>query len=817
MLDWVVAADGHKPIFGDERAFPDAPPPRVATVRLERGWGARLWFRETDPEGARAVRRRRPPDDVLGAMLSAAAVPGVVVSAGRRRARGERRGRRGDRPHRRAPGPTRALQAGLESGPSGAAARQLRRERPAPRHRRLARTRSVTGSRGRGTIQSPAVRASALPQVGRARSPDPHIRVRESRGPAGHEHEDASHADPRPGPRGRPGDLARVERRPCGRGRARRRRRRARRGHQLGRPLVLLVGAPRGERRAEDVERERARAELGAGIRGRVVLEEDARPAPGFSVELVSRSEVLATAVTGADGRFSLPSLGLPGDAGSSSEPGEAGWSTRAAGSSVPRSSAESARSSSACESCASPRSRASWSTPPRTNRCRSSSCSSGPTTGSARRSVTDARGAFSTEAELYQGELLLVPLDHPTYEKHNYFPFSYQHDAATGGDTRVRVRVGPTYELALSAPPSVRLEQLEAELVALDPRSDDEEIRGPVRPGPHPWVRFRNIQWEPDGPPWRLRVVSKDGLWAGEATVETIAGAAPEPVAIELAMCGALRGRGRRGRRARRTAGRRSTRTNRGFRRRRAQALRRAHAGQRALRVPAPPRGHLPALARLQPAPPDRPRGRDPRWGDARAGPHGRARRDRRLGQRSAPRRRHRGGLVGRPQPRVARARLGGRRGAGLRRTDRPGARSRDRRAGRLVPDRRRPRRPLRAARRLAPRAALGTAAHRRRAARERARARLPRRRRGRGAGHRGVRGSGRTGRRRRAGRRLRARVPVPGRLRAAPALQLGLLVEGRRDRSAAGSTGWSALRASSPSAATSTTSATAASADAG
>ncbi len=158
----------------------------------------------------------------------------------------------------------------------------------------------------------------------------------------------------------------------------------------------------------------------------------------------------------------------------------------------------------------------------------------------------TDAEGCFATERRYVAGDELLVSyLDHPELVEIarnpaqnltlswgvGFGPVRFE----PGRTLEWQASVGPTYGLALSLPSDASTSALEASL-----RAEGEPfgwlLRGPVRAGAPPWVRFLPTAGQlPPNRAWLLQVETEDGLWAGEARVAPGDGVYPEPVEITL------------------------------------------------------------------------------------------------------------------------------------------------------------------------------------------------------------------------------------------------------------------------------------------
>jgi len=100
-----------------------------------------------------------------------------------------------------------------------------------------------------------------------------------------------------------------------------------------------------------------------------------------------------------------------------------------------------------------------------------------------------------------------------------------------------VRAPVGPTYRLRVAPPAGLALADLTATLRPADPRQAFDSAFADVRDGAPPWVRFRaSARCLGGGPPWRLELATRDGLWYGAAEVPSNEGVQREVVAIEFA-----------------------------------------------------------------------------------------------------------------------------------------------------------------------------------------------------------------------------------------------------------------------------------------
>ena len=100
-----------------------------------------------------------------------------------------------------------------------------------------------------------------------------------------------------------------------------------------------------------------------------------------------------------------------------------------------------------------------------------------------------------------------------------------------------VRIPVGPTYRLDFALPDArYALADFAATLKPADPRSAFDSAFADVRDDATPWIRFRaGALFLSGGPPWRLELATRDGLWLGAAEVASNVGIYRELVAIEL------------------------------------------------------------------------------------------------------------------------------------------------------------------------------------------------------------------------------------------------------------------------------------------
>lgn len=101
-------------------------------------------------------------------------------------------------------------------------------------------------------------------------------------------------------------------------------------------------------------------------------------------------------------------------------------------------------------------------------------------------------------------------------------------------GELEVRAPVGPTYRLRIAPPPGRASADLTATLKAADPRQMFDSVFADLREGEQPWLRFRAAALcLSGGPPWKLELATRDGLWYGAAEVASNVGVQRELVDI--------------------------------------------------------------------------------------------------------------------------------------------------------------------------------------------------------------------------------------------------------------------------------------------
>ena len=119
--------------------------------------------------------------------------------------------------------------------------------------------------------------------------------------------------------------------------------------------------------------------------------------------------------------------------------------------------------------------------------------------------------------------------------------------DAAATID--VRVPVGPTYELQLALPAGLRAPDFTATLTSADSRQAFDRLHAvlhePRHPGGLVWARFSGqARAMSGGPPWKVTVGSRDGLWSGSALTDVNAGNVRPPLPLVLSSTARVRGR---------------------------------------------------------------------------------------------------------------------------------------------------------------------------------------------------------------------------------------------------------------------------------
>ena len=125
----------------------------------------------------------------------------------------------------------------------------------------------------------------------------------------------------------------------------------------------------------------------------------------------------------------------------------------------------------------------------------------------------------------------------------HNHDPDC---DPEAEGEVELALPIGPTYKLRIAAPDGAPTEGFEAGLRAADMRFAHDYIYGHVRTSPGgPWVRFSPLaRLMGGGPPYRLKIMTSDGMWYGDVHVELLTGVHPEILDVELVARGAVKGR---------------------------------------------------------------------------------------------------------------------------------------------------------------------------------------------------------------------------------------------------------------------------------
>lgn len=164
----------------------------------------------------------------------------------------------------------------------------------------------------------------------------------------------------------------------------------------------------------------------------------------------------------------------------------------------------------------------------------------------------TDESGRFESELAYGAGTVFNVALwDHPDLSRVT----RTQRQVTTGrsmmsmsrtwhpdrGPMKFKTLVGPTFSFELTAPFEVdpdlciaTLEAVQSEPWGALPASY--QMQAPLRAGEPTWTRFLDVRNAlPVDRPWLLRVVTKDGLWAGGVEVPSSAEVHAEPIDLIL------------------------------------------------------------------------------------------------------------------------------------------------------------------------------------------------------------------------------------------------------------------------------------------
>lgn len=195
---------------------------------------------------------------------------------------------------------------------------------------------------------------------------------------------------------------------------------------------------------------------------------------------------------------------------------------------------------------------------------------------------VTGADGRFVSQGGFEDGLLDLVLADHPSFlERRTSSPddgkaIEHEHsidDLGRSKDAEIEVAIGPTYRLDVTLPSGTDVEDFYATFprtspglrgmhraVAGDPRSpmafffggatkpNAGEQRAPLREGEPLWARFRDpvpraLPTSDDRRGHVLHLRSRDGYWSGSAPVTSIEGVSPEVVSVSLERRGSVEG----------------------------------------------------------------------------------------------------------------------------------------------------------------------------------------------------------------------------------------------------------------------------------
>ena len=163
----------------------------------------------------------------------------------------------------------------------------------------------------------------------------------------------------------------------------------------------------------------------------------------------------------------------------------------------------------------------------------------------------TDAAGRFELALPRGVSPTELRFVDHRGIDEH----FVQVRSAAEldlpreGEEWQLRVRVGPTYRLDLAVSPA-ELGTLRALVLNADQLNALRKgFRGwattPIREGPPTWIRFPERPFTQEAGPWRVFVVSRDGLgWGRSDEITSVEGIYPGIVPVRLQQAGRLVGR---------------------------------------------------------------------------------------------------------------------------------------------------------------------------------------------------------------------------------------------------------------------------------
>ncbi|HTF89551.1 MAG TPA: carboxypeptidase regulatory-like domain-containing protein [Planctomycetota bacterium] len=138
-----------------------------------------------------------------------------------------------------------------------------------------------------------------------------------------------------------------------------------------------------------------------------------------------------------------------------------------------------------------------------------------------------------------------------PAHLKDERISFEWNGEA----ELDLRVPVGPTFRLEFAGLRQLDVSTLRATFTSADPRKAVDKVYGSVRAAvpstpagtleSGPWLRFGPLaRLVSGGPPWRVYLVSEDGLWAAQADVDANVGVQSAPLSIRLEARASLGGR---------------------------------------------------------------------------------------------------------------------------------------------------------------------------------------------------------------------------------------------------------------------------------